>query len=330
MKAPLHAALLPLLDGFGAAWELVDGALLAELGEGPLVLRDGVDRAGLGSLRVELAGRLEGVRALELSARLARGRGAALRLEVLGRLKLFNAAARAWWGRTAEGAGIPDAEPPDRALDKFLQPVRDALRLWARLDAGVAPPGVVLPLVVGGLTRGDFAVLMAELLAAREAEEVAEFELKIARRERDLTEDRARGALAGFTRAAGVRLGEEHPAVTCAPRLYPPAGHTPEPVKSEGSWDAAADRARISWEASGDEALSHYEVRWCRGEGYDKKKERPAGRVEAGAERVLLTMAGLPKPGAVATFRVYVVVKSGNERAGNPVSVWRGGMKNEE
>ena len=236
-------------------------------------------------------------------------------------------AARAWWRKSPEGAAVPDAVQPDRALDKFLKPVRDALRLWARLDAGVAPAGVVLPLTVGGdgFGRAEMAALMADLLTARDDGEEAEFLLKIARRERDGTEDRARAAMSGFLRAAAARLGEGHPAVVSAPRLYPLPGHTPEPVKAQGTWDAAAGRARISWEASGEERLSHYEVRWCRGEGYDKKKERTAGRVEGGApERVLLTLAGLTKPGAVATYRVYVVLKEGNERAGNPVAVWRG------
>jgi len=325
MKAPLHAQLLYLLDGFGAAWELVDAALAGVPGGGALVVLDGVDRAGVAALRGELAARLEAVRAQELALRLAAGLGAALRGEVARRLQEFTAAARTWWGSAPEGAAVPLVTWRTAAVDKFLKPVREALRLWERLNAGAAPPGVVLPLTLGtdGFARADLAGLQAELLGARDDGEAAEFLLTILRAERDATEARARAVLAAFLKAAPARLGAEHPAVVCAPRLYPLPGQTPEPVRASGHWGAESAEARLTWEASGEERLSHYEVRWCRGEHYDKKKERAAGRVEKEGPRVFLTRLGLTKPGAAASFRVYVVLTSENERGSAPVTVWR-------
>ena len=323
MEMIAHSEMLPLLDGFGAAWDLVNAAAVTLPGGTPVVVLDGVDRAGLAALRVEVAGRLEAVRAQELAQRIARGLQEVRRDAVQLRLGQFLQSARSWWGRGAAGAAIPTVALPTAALDKFLRPVRQALRLWGRLNAEGPVPGVVLPLTVGsdGFTRADLADLQALLLAAREEGEEAEFLLLIRRAERETTERRARAVLSAFKKAAEARLGSEHPAVRAAPRLYPLPGHTPEPVTSAGAWEAAA--ARLTWEASADEKLSHYEVRWCRGDGYDKKKERAAGRVERDAPRVLLTSEGLARQGAAATFRVYVVLRTGNERAGNPVTVWR-------
>ena len=246
--------------------------------------------------------------------------------QLLARVLEFNATARAWWGRQPEGRAVPRVTYLQAALDKFLRPVRDAIRLWGLLNAGAAPSGVVLPLRLGpqlDFARADLEALMASALAAREAAEVAELLLAIARARRDKVEDRARAALAAFLKAAPSRLGADHPTVQAMPRLYPPAGHTPEPVKSAGAWDPDSEGARLTWEASPDKRLSHYEIRWCRGEDYSKKKERVAGRVEPDAPRVFLTVTGLAKRGAVACFRVYVVLDTKNERAGSVLTVRR-------
>jgi hypothetical protein len=228
MKTPMHAMLLPVLDRHGALWELADDALAAELSQGPITVRDGtgtMDRAGCSALRDLVAAKLEAVRAQTLAGKIADGFGAVLRESLHGHLKRFCAAARTWWGNTNEAAAIPEPQPVDRNLDKFLRPVRDALRLWDRLNAGPAPTGVTLPLTIGpeNLDRAGMASLMAQLLETRDHGEEAAFLLKIARRDRDRTERRALAILSLLQKTITVRLGSDHPVAVSMPPLYPPS-----------------------------------------------------------------------------------------------------------
>ena len=116
-------------------------------------------------------------------------------------------------------------------------------------------------------------------------------------------------------------MGTGHPAAQSLPRLYPAPGHTPEPVKLSGEWLGA--EARLTWEASGEAGLAHYQIRWCPGEEYNKKEESVAGTVGRGAPRVFLTREGLEGPGMTACYKVYVILETENERGSPAVTVRR-------
>ena len=152
MKSPLHYALLPLLDGFGAAWESVDAALASEQGEGPLVLRDGTDRAAVAALRVEMAERLEAVRAQLLAERVAQGREEVLRGQVLRRLKEFRACTE------LQGRAGPEVPKGQRRLAGGASHRREAGTVFgpgrgrANREAPTPLPGLIASLV-GGVVR---------------------------------------------------------------------------------------------------------------------------------------------------------------------------------
>lgn len=321
-----HDSYLPLMDLFAASWALADAAALSGPGASALVVLDGVDAAGFGALRTELAAKRESVRAAALSVRLEEAGVRLGRAELGLRLGQFIAAVRVWWGRGALARVVPRMPMQTSALDKYLRPVRDALRLWQRMDAGVAPPGVVLPLKLGGeqvFGRGEMQALLAAVLAGREAVEEGELALTIARTERDAVERRVREVLIAFVAAVPVRLGTGHAVAQSLPRLYPEPGHTPEPVKLSGEWREPEGAARLSWEASGDEKLSHYQIRWCPGEVYNKREESVAGSVGKAEPRVFLTKEGLEGPGMVACYKVYVILETENERGSAPVTLRR-------
>ena len=316
-----HFTYLPTIDAFTASWALAD----AEAGGAGVVLADGTDQAALQGLRGDLAGALEAVRKLEMDARLAAGQLSMARRAVLGRLGEFTRTARAWWSRSPLAGSFPMVPRDTAALDKFLRPVRDALRLWARINAGPPSPGVTLPLqlgVAGDFARADLEALRDECLTSRDAGEEAEFELGIARRVRDGWEKRVREVLAAYGAAADARLGALSPVVASLPRLYPLPGHTPDPVPATAAWDDLQSAAQVAWEASTDPKLAGYGVRWCPGETYDKKEERLAGRT--GKEgRSLRTTEGLESPGDAVTYKVYVLLTTENERGSKPVTVRR-------
>ena len=131
--------------------------------------------------------------------------------------------------------------------------------------------------------------------------------------------------LLSYNRVIQALLAADHPLVASLPRLWPLPGHTPDPVRAAAEWVEERGLARISWSESKDAALDHYEVRGCPGEKYDRGEEELLGKVSAGGERVLETARLLETPGAAGCFRVYVVLKTGNERASNPVAVERPG-----
>jgi hypothetical protein len=326
MSLSTHDDYLPTLDLFLASWALADGAVPGGPGGPLIVVLDGVGRPEVVALRAELAAKRDEVRHVDLLRRLGVARGRLNRGALHGWLGLFNEAARAWWGDRPEGRAVPEKPLITASLEKFLRPVREALRLWDRLNGGPPVPGVALPLTVGGegaFGAGEMRALYNEALALREEVEEAEFMLSILRAERDVLEGRVRAVLSAYLKAVPARLGRDHAVVRALPRLWPLPGRTPDAVSAEGAWDGAEGAARVTWEASADGALSHYEVRWCPGRVYDKKEERVAGRVGRAGPRVFMAREGLESPGDEVCFRVYVVLETDNERGSGTVVVRR-------
>lgn len=317
------------MDEFLAHWASVDGALGAgnELTVRVEGLPAAVGRVDLQGMAAELRGKLTALDLKELEGRIAAGEVALRRVAALEGLRVFSDTVRVWWAGRAEAGVVRRLPDPGASLEKVVGAVRWGLLLWERIDvgAGGVPAGVVVPLVAGaspGLDRAGLEGRLAALLAAREAGLALEFAAAVLRAERDGLEAQVRGVLAAYRLAVPVRLGPDAALASTLPRLTPLPGSTPSPVGLTGAWDAAAGAARLEWEASdAGEALDFYQVRWCAGPDYNKKEERVALRVPADGVRVALIARGLEVPGAVVSFKVYVVLKSGNERGSQAVGV---------
>lgn len=131
----------------------------------------------------------------------------------------------------------------------------------------------------------------------------------------------ARALLISYTKALPVRVAAGSPLLGAMPRLWPLPGHTPEPVEAAGGWTGSA--ARLEWSECTDALQAGYQVRVCAGPDFSTEDEWVAGNVPAGGERSLETLAGLKRPGQVASYRVYVLLKTGNERGSTTVTVTR-------
>ena len=262
----------------------------------------------------------------ETTVELAGGQLEILREQALDRLVEFNGVVRAWWRGTTVVAGLPKAPGMSMAAGKFLRPMRDGLRLWDRLNAGVAPSGIVLPLKLGAaldFARADMQVLVDAMVAAQAEQEAGEFELKMARAERDGLERRIWEVLVAYAQAVPVRLGPKSVSAQTLPRLSPRPGHTPEAVKLTGTWDGEREALRLAWTASEDEKLESYQVRMCQGAVYDKKVERVAMSVGKDEDREAWMSQ---RPGVVAAYRVYVMLTTGNERGSATLVVGAEGL----
>jgi hypothetical protein len=64
-------------------------------------------------------------------------------------------------------------------------------------------------------------------------------------------------------------------------------------------------------------------VRFCSGSDYVNEEEETIATILPGSVLVLLTLAGLSLPGAAASFKVYVVLESDNEKGSGAVVVTR-------
>lgn len=240
------------------------------------------------------------------------------------RLVQFNVATRLWFAGRPEGAVVPQVVSLTAAADKFCRPVREALRLWAVIDAGPPPPGLVLPLgLPEGFARADLEGLLADYHGERMALEEVEFQQALRRAARDARQDRVREALVAYNGIVNSQFGEEGPEGTRPPRLFPLPGSTPEPVVLHAAWEPAAGAARLTWEASASPRLKGYQLRWHPGPEYQRRGSAIAATFAADAPREFLARHGLGAPGAVASFCLYVVQARGRHKGSRPVAVRR-------
>ena len=310
-----HGDYFPLMNLVLPHWQQVNAAL----GGTGVVVLEGVDQAAGVALRAALSGKGTEVTRLENGVEFASADLALARERVMLRLEQFHAAVRAWWGDVPITVALPGMPQAKAAVDKLAAVLREVLWLWDRLNAGPVPTGgpLALPLKLGmaaDFDRAAMGLLAAEWTTKRDALEGATLALRIGRAERAVLEDRVRKVLVKYAQLVRARLAASHPLLNSLPRLNPLPGHTPKGVALTGIWDAARQAARLDWAESAEPTLAAYQVRMCRGGSFAKRRERMVATVPAGEARHLWATVGLEAPGAVVCYKVYVVLKTGNER----------------
>ncbi len=168
-----------------------------------------------------------------------------------------------------------------------------------------------------------FASAIIELGALYDAVTNAEKDVSIEIAKREDVETVLYKAMKQYRLTAPPALPEGSALLETIPRLTPEGGRTPAPVELFGGYDAVNHAADLNWPASTDADLDEYEVRVTYGPTWSDSNNHIAGTVAAGAPRVLKTTKGLQTPGAVATYKVYVRLKSGGEAGSNTVMISR-------
>jgi hypothetical protein len=134
--------------------------------------------------------------------------------------------------------------------------------------------------------------------------------------------DPLRDRMVEYREAIKVEYGESHPFFASLPRIYPAPGSTPDTVTLTGQWDVPQNAAALSWTASTDPNFDHYEVRMSPGSNYDAVTATVIANMDAGTLD-WLTIDGLASSGDTASFRVYVILTTGNEAGSNTLTVTR-------
>jgi len=235
-----------------------------------------------------------------------------LRERALERLKELLDRVRLFWAGQPLAEVVQPLPQVTNALPILLKALREGLRLWDRANAGAAPSGLVLPLVLsGGFARADLAGLMAELQAVQEEMETADLELRLGRAARNLLQARLRRVLQQYRALVPLQFGEDSITAETLPRLYPKPGHTPD--RPQASLTVIGDPPvwQVTWQPMEQEPLKCWQIRRSPGPRYLKNRERVVATLPPDAERLWSTPATLAAGGF---YRVYAVLETENER----------------
>ncbi len=314
------SSFVPTVNEFLAHWLQANTALGAG---GPLVLGDGTTiailtghRDSLATFGSSIAGKLNDVE-------IARGNLDIQKVALIGRLGEFNRKVRGFLSQTAFVSALPEVPPGSSSVATIVDSLDDMATLWVKINAATIP-GFTGPLsLLGGYLVATFNTDLAALKAASTTWQNAVQDVKLERERRNDLQDIVQPVLRDYRAAIEGTFAPTDPLVLTLPRMTPEPGSTPDAVTASIVWDAVLLQAKITWSASDNPNLSHYEIRFCAGPNYSTSDESVIGSVSPSEPREFLTASGLTTPGSTASFKVYVVLTTGNEKGSNTVTLTR-------
>jgi hypothetical protein len=258
-----------------------------------------------------------------MNRQIARGGIEIKKTALLRQMNLFTSLLDAYYRNTDFHAVRPHAPSLSDGQQAFTRPLKDTARLWNKINAGPAPAGVTLPLVLGdGTTQAAFAGALDALLAAYDTEQDAEQQTGLARAQRNRMQSRAYAIMKAYRETVPCILAAHPELVETLPRLTPLPGHTPAPVTASAEF-APPDQSKIVYAASADPALERYELRGNVGDAYSDEDAQVLATHGPDDPREFLTPFGLTQPGATVAFKVFVILDTGNEAGGKEMLVQR-------
>lgn len=319
---PIHsnASYVPVTNEILSHWTDVNLALPQDK---PLVLKTGLARAGLVTLRNDLQELLDGVQEKLNDVEIASGALLLKKQPALVRLNEFNGVIEAYFGGTALANARPKAPGITEGEEHFTEPLRDMKSLWAKANAQVAPPGLTLPLVLdGGLDLAGFVTFLGELREAFADMQQQEHDLSFERKLRDAKMGVIYESLKLYRLSVPARLPNNVPLLESLPKLTPDAGSTPDSVNASAVF-VAPDQSKTVYEASEAGDLAAYELRGNAGPVYKSDDAVVLGNNAPDAPREFVTTFGLTQPGAKVSLVVVVKTTAGHEKASAPMTVTR-------
>jgi len=313
---------LTTMDEFIAHWEDVN----TELGGAPatdLTLQGGFTRDNLIADRATLQTAITDLEDRENDRQIAASSRDIQRDELRDRLNSFRGMLRGKLPGSPYLAAAPKLPGRSAAETKFLAPLDDMSSLWAKVNADTATPGFTPPLLLaGGYDLATFTTDLADLRTMFATVTTSENDLRVARKQRDATLPQARARMIQYRTLVEATFGETHPLTLSLPSLSPSPGSTPDAVTLSGQWDEMSQMAQLSWTPSNDPDLVEYEVRMTPAATYDSNNASVIGNLTPGFEQ-FETMEGLANPGDVPSYKVYVLLSTGNEAGSNTVTITR-------
>ena len=308
---------LGTIDDFVSHWSAVNADAAAGTG---LKTRDGKTRENLIALRTQLDTALGNVEDRLNDKEIARATLENTKRNILGRAHEL---VRRLRGVLPEDspylATLPDLPQQSSAEEVFVRPMRDCDKVWVR----ASEEGVEFELA-GGFGPADFTALFASLQASYSTLHGTVKDLELARAKRNALQNDVKTLLSGYRPAVEGLFPPDSPLVVTLPVIYASSSRTPKPVQAAATYDAAEHKAVITFTESADDALDHYELRAVPGPEYTAEDEQVIATLAKGAApREFRTDFSLASPGMAASFKVYVVLTTGNEAGSEAVTVER-------
>ena len=218
---------------------------------------------------------------------------------------------------------LPDTPSLDASEQKIVKALDDMASVWLRVnaDTGVAnftPPLLLRETFAVAAFQSELALLRANYKAVTDAEN----DTRIGRAQRDVRLDPLHDRFVQYRQAVGVEYGPLHPFTTTLPDLSSPPGSTPAAVPLSGGWNAATGQAEFHWLASTELNLAEYALRMSPGSTYDAGTATVVGTASPGTLS-LDTTAGLTTAGDVASFKLFVILSTGNVAGSNTLTITR-------
>lgn len=308
------ASYLPTADEFIAHWEGANSAFGSAIS-----VVGGVTVEQLQQLRDDLAAARTTITRRLNDQEYARSDIYRLATGLDARVEQFRARIEAVYPDTKWADAMPRRFDPRASMDKVVTPLDDLLSVWGSLNQ-TADSEVVL---IGGYTVEQAGHEIYALKEAYATYNKAVVGVKMARSERNALQEQIYPILKQYRSVIPSYFAPNSAVAESLPRLTPKPGSTPKPVNASAVWDEAEGKARIAFEASDNAHLKEYQVRYTPGPDYDEDDAAVVANIAPDAPRELLTDAGLTQPGAASSFKVFVILTTGNEAGSDAMTVER-------
>lgn len=308
-----NSSYIPTINQFLAHW----GQCNTALGASPLLVQRAdnttVTKAQFTTQRDTLQTQLNTIQTCLTTQEIARGNINSRKTTLLAQMNLFLGVLDAYYRRTDFFAARPYAPSLTDGQEVFSRALGNVMSLWVKLNAGPAPAGVTLPLVLPGtVDQATFASAVSALQFSYSDEDVKMQDLTLARATRDRLQEEAYGLMKSYRETVPVRLTAFPDLINTLPRLTPQPGHTPVAVNASAVFQAP-NSTKVVYTASTDFQLERYELRGNVGNHYSDEDAIVIATNLPLDTKEFVTNFGLTQPGAEIALKVFVVLTTGNE-----------------
>lgn len=284
-----------------------------------LLLQGGFTKADFDTLQSDVEAAITGMEGRINDAQLGQFDRDALKQNVVARVQNFRDHVTAFLPGSRWLRALPKTPNETSSEGRFVAPLDDMADLWGKIDASAPTADFTPPLVLrDGYTLAGFQADVVAMRAAFDAVASADRELKLAREDRDRLLRDSLDRMRQYRLRVEALFADTDPIRQSLPDLYPAPGSTPDAVVASGEWDATNLVGVIQWSPSTEPTLDHYSIRSASG----PTSGSVLAQVPVGVGEYH-TIEGLSQPGDTASFRVYVVLTTGNERGSNIVEIVR-------
>ncbi len=306
---------------FEADWTLADEETQVA-SQSDFVLNDGTTRAMFVTMVSDLGALIERVNTDDANLTLLRGRRDSLRASTHQTMENWRKKADSDVGGTPYGAGLPTLPGINEALDSFLKTLRVANDRWIQINgAGTDVEFFTPPMIVKGTAQPQFEAAIVLLEATGKELETAENALPGERAKRDNKADAVYQTETAYRKKVLADFPDESPALETLPTLQPAShGYTPEPVQLSGVYNAATGQGDLSWTASTDANLDHYNVRISAGPKFKGADATLLATLSPGTTTYKIPSQFL-QAGATLCAVVDVVLDDDHEKQSNAVTL---------